>query len=104
MADGEPPLRFVDADDPNEGVVAFLQERMQSPGRPCDGCNRQIVPGQHYLRLAVIFDTAGMEVSTMLRLPDGVMWSRIFDDPACAGLALILAGERDPLFTDVFRR
>lgn len=67
-------------------------------------CNRPIGVGQHYVRAAVLFDTAGMEAARLLDLPDGMMWSDIFDTPVCAGLALAVAGMRDPIFTDVFER
>lgn len=55
-------------------------------GTTCDGCGSPIVEGQHYLRLAVVFDTAGMDSA------------RIFDIPPA------LAGRKDELFTDVFGR
>lgn len=72
--------------------------------RRCAYCKTPIIPGQHYVRLAVLLDTAGREIISLLDLPDSPMWSKIFDEPACAGIALVLAGTREEFFTDVFGR
>jgi hypothetical protein len=80
------------------------------PGTPTEHrcaytvCSRPIGVGQHYVRAAVLFDTAGMEIVRLLRLPDVAMWTAIFDTPRCAALALLCAALDDPLFTDVFDR
>lgn len=103
MADQEEPIELVDANDPERGVVPFLQGLTSDETRPCNGCTRPIRAGQHYLRLAVLFDTAGMENVRLLNVPE-VLWSGIFDDPVCAADALRAAAETDELFTDVFRR
>lgn len=90
--------------------MADGEELLGAPGTPTDkrcafaGCGRVIAVGQHYIRAHVLFDTAGMEAVTLLRLPDGPMWTDIFDHPICAALALAMAGLDDPLFTDVFDR
>lgn len=80
-----------------------VQIELIPAGTTCDGCGTPIVEGQHYLRLAVLFDTAGMDSVRIFDVPT-VSWTRIYDDPVCAGLDLALAGRRNELFTDVFGR
>lgn len=99
---GEERVELVDVNDPDRGVVPFLQTLVAETGAPCDGCGKTIAAGQHYLRVAVLFDTAGMENVRVFDVPT-VVWSGIYDDPVCAGLALVKAAETE-LFTDVFRR
>ena len=103
MADQDQSIEPGNENDPHRRVVPFLQGVTSDETRPCDGCGRPIHAGQHYLRLAVLFDTAGMENVRLLSVPE-VLWSGIFDDPACAADALRAAAETDELFTDVFRR
>ena len=102
MADRKERIELVDVNDPDRGVVPFLQSLVAETGQPCDGCSRMIAAGQHYLRVAVLFDTAGMETVRVFDVPT-VVWSGIFDDPLCAADALRTAAESD-VFADVFRR
>lgn len=111
MEGGPEDVELVDAAAPDRGVAApplapgqIVGDIFEGSSKPCDGCGRLIVAGQHYLRVFVMFDTAGMELVRLIQLPDGPSWTGIFDTPLCAGLALVLAAERDPFFTDVFRR
>jgi hypothetical protein len=69
----------------------------------CEFCSSPIAPGQHYLRLAALFDTAGREARTAFALPEA-LWSGIYDTPLCAAFGLARAGLTEEIFTDVFAR
>jgi hypothetical protein len=101
MADDGEHIDLVEANDPERGVVRFLQA-MSEADQSCAGCGKVILAGQHYLRVAVLFDTAGMESMRIIDVPS-VVWSCIADDPLCAADALRAAAETE-LFADVFRR
>lgn len=87
--------------------VAAVLARLPPVGTPtdkdCAGCGLAIHVGQHYIRVAVMFDTAGLEAISLLRLPDGIPWTAIAHDPLCGGIALLRAA-KDEIFTDVFNR
>lgn len=67
----------------------------------CGHCHQPIARGQHYLRLVILFDTAGLEA--VFAVPE-VAWSGIFDRPDCAVLGLVAATRDEPVFADVFER
>lgn len=86
-------------------VLEKLGPDSPAPGTPsgtaCEFCLTAIVIGQHYVRVAVLADTAGLERA--FDTPT-VLWSGIFDHPICGGIALAKAGGTDPMFLDVFGR
>ncbi len=86
----------------SEKVAALPAETRTE--KSCAGCGLPISTGQHYVRVAVMLDTAGFELLNVLALPDGIVWSAICDTPACAGIALLKAARTEWIFTDVFGR
>lgn len=70
-------------------------------GNVCEFCGLPIVIAQHYVRVVVLGDTAGLEGALVTPT---VLWSGIFDHPSCGGIALAKAGISDEVLTDVFGR
>lgn len=110
--DGATPLhdeRFVAIDGLDALIRQLVDLRAKlalghepgADGRRCELCHQEIVDAQHYLRLAVIADTAGLE--RPLEAPH-VVWSGIFDSPACAGVGLARDAHEDPILVDIFDR
>ena len=77
-------------------------DHLERSGNKCEFCGSEIVKGQHYVRLALMIDTAGLE-RTALDVPE-VPWSGIFCTPVCAGIHLAKQASVDEVLTDVFGR
>lgn len=96
---------MTDDQEPSSQVLQRRMADLPAPGTPsgqvCPVCHLPIRVAQHYVRVAVLADTAGLE--NALEAPT-VLWSGIFDTPACGGLGLMQAASTDPMLLDVFGR
>lgn len=98
------------APDPQSDLADIVEAArnvaaLAAVGSHCDygPCGREIVEGQHYVRLAAMVDSAGMDTYRIFDVPT-MTWDGIYDTPACALLALAseIAKGGDSLISEPF--